>query len=75
MINHPIPTTAVDKHNLISAGLGEKKVIIEYADCNADKFREILLPDSTKLIEGGGYQLCNFKPNSRELEALSSTAL
>ena len=38
-----IPTTAVEKDNLISAGLGEKKVIIEDADCNADKFREILL--------------------------------
>ena len=70
-----IPTTAVEKDNLISAGLGEKKVIIEDADCNADKFREILLTTFPKLIEGGGYQLCKCKPNSRELEALSSTAL
>lgn len=70
-----IPTTAAEKDSLISAGLGEKKVVIEDADCNAEKFREILMTTFPKLTEAGGYQFCKCKANSRELEPLSSTAL
>ena len=70
-----IPTTAREKDALFSAGLGEKKIVFSTVDCNAEEFREILFTTFPKLREGGGYQLCKCRPNSRELEPLSSAAM
>lgn len=70
-----IPTTAAEKERLICAGLGEKKVVFDDIDCSAGEFRETLFTAFPKLKEGGGYQLCKCKRNSRELETLSSVSL
>ena len=50
-------------------------MVIDDADCDANKFRDTLLSAFPKLIDGGGYQLCKCKPNSRDLEPLPSTAM
>ena len=70
-----IPTTAWEKDVLISAGLGEKKIVFENADCDASVFKEVLLNSFPKLQDAGGYQLCKCKSNSRELEPLSAIVL
>ena len=70
-----IPTTAWEKEGPISAGPGEKKIVFQDADCEADVYKEILLNSFPKLRDAGGYQLCKCKPNSRELEPLSAIVL
>ena len=70
-----IPTTAIEKDVLISAGLGEKKIVFDNVECVAEEFRKILFDTFPKLKDGGGYQLCKCRPNTREIEILSSTAL
>ena len=72
---HYIPTTASQKDTLMSAGLGEKKIVFEDVDCSAEIFKDTLLQNYPKLKEGGGYHLCKCKSNSRELESLSSAVL
>ena len=70
-----IPTTALQKDRLISAGLGEKKIVFSDIDCTAEEFKDILYTNFPKLVDGGGYQLCKCKPNTRQLEPLSSSAM
>lgn len=70
-----IPTTSWEKDELIAAGLGEVKVVFEDPDCNADDFRQQLFSTFPKLKNGGGYQLCKCKANSRELQPLSGAVL
>lgn len=69
-----IPTTVWEKDELIKAGLGEK-IVFEDIDCQSDAFREKLMTHFPKLKDGGGYQLCKCKPNSRELEPLSAAVM
>ena len=70
-----IPTTAWEKDTLLAAGLGEKKVVFEDVDCDAEVFRRVLLDTFPKLANAGGYQLCKCRPNTRELEPLSVVSL
>ena len=70
-----IPTTAREKDILFSAGLGERKVVFSNIDCNAEEYRKVLLTTFPKPCKGGCYQLCKCRPNSRELEPLSSAAM
>ena len=44
-----IPTTAIEKDVLISAGLGEKKIVFDNVECVAEEFRKILLDTFPKL--------------------------
>ena len=65
-----IPTTAHEKGLLALAGLGEKKVTFDDIDCSPEVFKDILLQTFPKLKEGGGFELCKCKPNTRSLEPL-----
>ena len=58
---HKIPTTDVEKDDLLEAGLGEKVVEFPSLDATAEEFREVLYDVFPKLKEGGGYQLCRCK--------------
>ncbi|XP_019857669.1 PREDICTED: uncharacterized protein LOC109585966 [Amphimedon queenslandica] len=70
-----IPTTAWQKSELTSAGLGEQKIVFQDVDCDAVTFKKALLDKFPKLVNGGGYQLCKCKANSRDLMPLSSSVL
>ncbi len=70
-----IPTTAWQKDELISAGLGEKKVCFEDTDCDAETFKSTLFANFPKLTKAGVFQLCKCKQNSRELEPLSAMVM
>jgi hypothetical protein len=37
-----IPTTTREKDALLSSGLGEKKIVFDNVDCNANEFKEVL---------------------------------
>ena len=72
---HKIPTTDVEKDDLLEAGLGEKVIEFPSLDASGDEFKEILYSEYPKLRDGGGFELCRCLPNSRNLEALTSVAL
>ena len=63
-------STAHEKGLLALAGLGEKKVTFDDIDCSPEVFKDILLQTVPKLKEGGGFELCKCKPNTRSLEPL-----
>ncbi len=69
-----IPTTDVEKDDLLKAGLGEKEIIFEDVNIDAEKFKDKLCDQFPQLIDAGGFQLCKCKPNTRCLEVLSSFA-
>ncbi len=69
-----IPTTDVEKDDLLQAGLGEKEIIFEDLNIDTPKFRNILCDKFPQLADAGGFQLCKCKPNSRYLEVLSTFA-
>ena len=72
---HKIPTTDVEKDDLLEAGLGEKVIEFPSLDANGEEFKEIY-SEYPKLRDGGGFELCRCLPNSRNLEALlTSVAL
>ncbi len=70
-----IPTTEVDKDDLLRAGLGEKEVVISNLEIGADEFRDLLYHHFPSLKEGGGFQFYKCAANSRQLELLSPTTL
>lgn len=69
-----IPTTDVEKDDLLQAGLGEKEVKFYDVDMNAEQFREVLFEHFPRLRHAGGFQLCKCMPNSRKMEVLSKYA-
>ena len=67
-----IPTTDIEKDDLLEAGLGEKCVEFSSLDIDGEQFRDKLYSEFPKLREGGGFQMCQCLPNSRQLEVLTS---
>ena len=67
-----IPTTDVEKDDLLQAGLGEKEIIFKDIDIDAEEFRDENYP---ALQNGGGFQFYRCIPNTRNLEKLSATTL
>ena len=70
-----IPTTDVEKDDLLQAGLGEKEIEFDDLDVGAEDFRDLLYHHFPSLKEGGGFQFFKCVPNSRSLEQLSPTTL
>jgi hypothetical protein len=70
-----IPTTDLEKDNLLKCGLGEKVIEFTDLDISADEFKQIILEEFPKLRDGAGYLFYKCKPNSRKLEPLSVAAL
>lgn len=66
-----IPTTDVDKDELLKAGLGEKVIEFPSLHASGEEFRDLLYSFFPKLKDGGGFELCRCVPNSRNLEVLS----
>ena len=66
-----VPTTEVERNVLFEAGLGRKEVEFDSLDMDSQEFRDFISESFPRLREGGGYQFCRCKPNSRELEPLS----
>ena len=71
---HKIPTTDVEKDDLLEAGLGEKMVSFPSLEANGEELKEILYTEFPKLRGSGGYQLCKCIPNSRNLEEISAVS-
>ena len=70
-----IPTTDVDKDDLLRAGSGEKEIEFHNLDIDADEFRDLLYQHFLSLKDGGGFEFFECGANSRNLEKLSSTTL
>ena len=70
-----IPTTESNRDELFEAGLGRKEIEFTSLDLEPKDFRELIYETFPKLREGGGYQFCRCKPNSRELQPLSKHVL
>ena len=70
-----IPTTDVEKDDLLQAGLGEKEVEFASLDLDADEFRKVLYRSYPQLENAGGFQFFKCVQNSRRLEPLSSVTL
>ncbi len=60
------------KEDLLSAGLGEKKITIPDIDCTTSQFHEVLMDSFTKLRSAGGFELLRCIPNTRDLEGIPS---
>lgn len=69
-----IPTTDVEKDDLLQAGLGEKEIAFYKMNADAEQFRNVLFKHFHQLRHAGGFQLCKCLPNSRKLEVLSKFA-
>ncbi len=69
-----IPTTDIEKDDLLEAGLGKKFIEFSSVDMNGEQFRDLLFSEYPKLRQGGGFQMCRCLPNSRQLEVLTSVA-
>ncbi len=65
-----IPTTDVEKDDLLQAGLGEKEIWVNNLEMNAEEFRDLLYFHYPQLCKAGGFRLCKCKPNSRDLEEI-----
>ena len=52
-----VPTTSREREVLVSAGLGEKKVLIPNINCSWDEFKNALVAGFPKLGNGGGFEL------------------
>ena len=72
---YKIPTTDVEKDDLLQAGLGEKEIEFISLDLDADKFRKVLYQAYPQLENAGGLRFFKCVQNSRRLEPLSSVTL
>ena len=72
---YKIPTTDVEKDDLLQAGLGEKEIEFESLDLDADEFRKVLFNVYPQLETAGGFQFFKCVQNSRRLEPLSTVTL
>ena len=69
-----IPTSEVEKDDLLQSGLGEKEIVFYDMNLNAEQFQEVLYEHYHQLRQAGGFQLCKCMPNSRKLEPLTKFA-
>lgn len=53
-----IPTTDVEKNNLLEAGLGEKVIEFPSLEASGEQFKDLLYSAYPKLRDGGGFELC-----------------
>ena len=72
---YKIPTTDVEKDDLLQAGLGEKEIKFISLDLDADEFRKVLYQVYPQLENAGGFQFFKCVENSRRLEPLSTVTL
>ena len=70
-----VPTKDSEKDALLLAGLGEKSIDFPKLSIGAGQFKDILLSSYPKLCDAGGFELCVCKPNSLELQPLTSFVL
>ena len=70
-----IPTTDVEKDDLLKAGLGEKVIEFDDLDMDTYSYRETILDAFPKLRDGGGFMFYKCTVNSRALEPLSQVVL
>lgn len=70
-----VPTTEMEKDELLEAGLGEKDILFEDLSMSAEEFRDVILQNFPRLTYGGGFQFFKCLPNTRRLDALSPTAM
>ena len=70
-----IPTTDVEKDDLLRAGLGEKENQFYNFEIDFEEFRDLLYVHFPSLKDGGGFHFFKCAPNSCRLESLSSTTL
>ena len=53
-----IPTTDVEKDDLLQAGLGEKEISFHDMNASAEEFRDIICGEFPQLKKAGGFQRC-----------------
>ena len=70
-----IPTSDVEKDDLLRASLGEKEVSFESLELSADEFKKVLFEAYPQLEAAGGFQFFKCVQNSRQLEPLSPVTL
>ena len=66
------PCTPSAKEELLTAGLGEKKITVPEISCTKDEFNDIILGSFPRLKGCGGYELMRCIPNSKHLEIITS---
>ena len=66
-----MPVRVAQKEELISAGLGEKKIMIPDVSCSCKEFQNTLINEFPKLEDAGGFELLRCIPNSKTLEKMS----
>ena len=65
-----VPSTSIQKNELVLAGLGERKVTVADVDCSPQEFQETLLNEFPKLCNGGGFELLKCTASTRQLELI-----
>ena len=63
-----IPTTDVEKYDLLEAGLREKQIEFPSLDATGETFKDLLYSAYPKLRDGRGFELCRCPTNSRMLD-------
>ena len=70
-----VPTTDVEKDDLLKAGLGEKEICFNDLEIGAEEFRQVMHEHYPSLQNSGDFEFFKCVPNSRTLEKLSSSCL
>ena len=65
-----VPSTNIQRNELVLAGLGERRVTVPDVNCSPQEFQEILLTEFPKLRMGGGFELLKCTPSNRQLELI-----
>lgn len=66
-----IPTSDLEKDELLEAGLGEKEIEFFSQDMSFEDIKDVLYDEFPRLRDGGGFQLLKGVANSHKLEPLS----
>lgn len=65
-----VPSSSIQRNELVLAGLGERKVTISDINCSPQEFQETLLTVFPKLRSGGGFELLKCTASTRLLELI-----
>ena len=65
-----VPSSSMQRNELVLAGLGERKVTVADVDCSPQEFQETLLTVFPKLRKGGGFELLKCSASTRQLEVI-----
>ena len=66
-----MPASGWQREALVTAGLGEKKVVIPNVECNWDEFKDVVTSESPKLLNCGGFEFMRCVANSKDLDVVS----